>query len=419
MAPRATERCARALAVAPQRAAVILRRGDKANTRLVHRFPGMELLSARLARPARRIRDQCTANLWVQRTRLLVVRRLHFRCLQCSTDLRPKEMGGSGVHKLECVNGHDVAVASEGHVHLLHTGRLSRKGAQSGDSDASIRARRAFFDLGGYAEQIAAVASAVVEALPRSEGPLNILDAGCGEGRYLREVESLLQSQAVPVRHRPGLWGTDLSKLGVRYAAKRQPKAHFAVARSTRLPFANDAFDVVLSAFAPVHWAEFERVLRPSGSVVVVRGGSEHLMGLKEALYENARPQAEYLPSISEEGQRKGSHPPTHLRQGSIGAAHGEESTSVRVRTSEVFRGIAAAHLLKMTPFYWRATPSQQAAIMGAATDEAAAADQCDNEIRTVVDFRITTFPAARAERLASAERLSRTLGIKSKAFVR
>ena len=99
-------------------------------------------------------------------------------------------MGDSGVAtSLECVNGHDVAVASEGHVHLLHTGRLSRKGAQRGDSDASIRARRSFFDLGGYAEQVAAVASAVVDALPPSQEPLNILDAGCGEGRYLREVD--------------------------------------------------------------------------------------------------------------------------------------------------------------------------------------------------------------------------------------
>ena len=75
---------------------------------------------------------------------------------------------------------------------------------------------------------------------PDTGGRRQVLNAGCGEGAYLRLLE----------RDEAQLWGTDVSKLAVRYAAKRQPAAHFAVGSPHALPFSDGSFDVVFSCFA-------------------------------------------------------------------------------------------------------------------------------------------------------------------------
>ena len=296
-------------------------------------------------------------------------RRLHFRCPTCSAELRPQHEK----KLLACVQGHAVSVAAEGHVHLLPAGRLPRRATAAsgrGDSDPCIRARRAFFDAGGYSEHRRAVADEAWRALaapqPRAGGgELNLLDAGCGEGAYLRAIEEA--SARAPSSTRPlQLWGTDISKLAVRLAAKRQREALFAVAKSSRLPFADGSFDVLLSCFAPIDWSEFERVLRLGGALVVVRGGPEHLMGLKALMYD-------------ESGLRyKAARQPGHER--SLGGGLRLERQA-RVRTEERFEGAAAASLLPMTPFYWKATSAQQREI-GAET----------GGIETVVDFECSVY---------------------------
>jgi SAM-dependent methyltransferase len=96
-----------------------------------------------------------------------------------------------------------------------------------------------------------------------------LLDTGCAEGLYMREVQSLVR-QAV---------GLDLSyaKL-VRGAALAHPYAHlhFSVADLEQIPFASGSFDLVLSVEAIEHVpdhraaiAELHRVLKPDGVLVV------------------------------------------------------------------------------------------------------------------------------------------------------
>ena len=211
-------------------------------------------------------------------------RRLHFRCPTCSEALLPRSNGiGTPATELACAQGHTVSVAANGHVHLLPTGRKPRKTATAqGDSDASIRARRSFFDAGGYAAPVRAVAAETLRALvsqPRAGGERNVLDAGCGEGAYLRALEEASAAATAALPHMQ-LWGTDISKLAVRLSARRQRAANFAVSRSSRLPFGDGTLDAVLSCFAPVDWAELTRVLRPGGALLVVRGGPDHLVGL-------------------------------------------------------------------------------------------------------------------------------------------
>jgi 23S rRNA (guanine745-N1)-methyltransferase len=297
---------------------------------------------------------------------------LRWRCPACQENLQPSLVEP----ELRCAAGHSVLVAREGHVHLLAAGRRPRsKPDAPGDSDAMVRARRRLFELGGYPAQVGGVASAAVAALRRQTGVSlvqNVLDAGCGEGQYLRALADA--SGTCPIQ----LWGTDLSKLAVRYAAKRQQHGNFAVAKSTRLPFADSSLDLVLSVFAPTPWDEFSRVVRPGGAVVAVRGGPEHLQGLKQLLYRDRGTTTRLSRKETEVGgwQDRDGRIVDYCNSGS--GLTLEDTT--RVLTTDTFNGEAAACLLAMTPYYWRATAAQQQAL-----------NASNAEVRTKVDFVIDT----------------------------
>ncbi len=105
-------------------------------------------------------------------------------------------------------------------------------------------------------------------ALPYlKRGP--VLEVGCGTGRMLLRLAD--QVPAV---------GSDLSGEMLKCARRRLrrcvPPVPLCQARAQALPFPPAAFETVLSVFPspyiydPASWAEFRRVLRPGGRVVVV-----------------------------------------------------------------------------------------------------------------------------------------------------
>ena len=197
-----------------------------------------------------------------------------FRCPVCRQPLATVDGG------LTCAEGHRYDRAREGYVNLL-TGSGRRP---AGDGAAAVRARRALLDRGHYAPVTGAVAAAVAAALPPG-GPRAVLDAGCGEGTYLAAVTAATGAAG---------WGVDVSKPAVRLAARRHagPDAAghgYAVASSLDLPFEDAVFDAVVSVFAPRAFAEFSRVLRPDGAVVVASPGPDHLDGVRALLGRDAR----------------------------------------------------------------------------------------------------------------------------------
>jgi len=204
-------------------------------------------------------------------------------------------------------------------VNLLPGGRLP--GGASGDSDEMVRARREVFDAGCYEPIIAAVAAAVERLGARS-----VLDAGCGEGTYLARACGAGAEGC----------GVDISKAAVRRAARRYGRQRWAVASSYRLPFVDGAFDAVVSVFSPRPYAEFRRVLAPGGAAVVVTPGPEHLRGLAELLYAEARP-----------------------HEDDADAPMFESVERVRF-TVDLDRPDLRRALLEMTPYWWSANPEQR-----------------------------------------------------------
>jgi 23S rRNA (guanine745-N1)-methyltransferase len=192
-----------------------------------------------------------------------------FRCPVCRRPLADAVAG------LACEAGHRFDRAREGYVNLLPA-RPGRRPA--GDDADAVRARRALLDRGHYAPVVEAVAAAVA-----ATGPRDLLDAGCGEGTYLAAAAAAAGARG---------WGIDVSKAAVRLAARRFPEHRWAVASSLELPFGDGELGTVVSVFAPRAFAEFRRVLRPGGAIVLASPGPDHLAGVRALLGRDARSDA-------------------------------------------------------------------------------------------------------------------------------
>jgi 23S rRNA (guanine745-N1)-methyltransferase len=251
-----------------------------------------------------------------------------------------------------CPAGHAFDIAREGYVNLLITHQ--RRQRDPGDSAEMLRHRRAFLDAGHYA----VLAGAVREAADLRPG-LAVLDAGCGEGYYTRTWPAGHDGLA--------LWAVDIAKPAVRMAAKRAAPgsaAHYAVASVYDLPVVDSSLDVAVSIFAPLHSPEFERVVRPGGTVVTVTPGPDHLAGLKAKLF--AEPEA---------------HPDTGPFERDGAATALEPTGTRRVRADlHLDDADAVADLLNMTPYAWYVAPEVRAAVVS------------EGSLSTPIDFLVSTY---------------------------
>ncbi|RST23688.1 methyltransferase domain-containing protein [Streptomyces sp. WAC04770] len=182
------------------------------------------------------------------------------RCPTCSAGLRP--VPGA----LSCPVGHTFNMARQGYASLLTGAR-----ATSGDDAAMAQARSRFLASGKYAPIRRTLAHLASAALPEHG---TVLDAGCGTGYYLAGVLDQLPGAS-------GL-GLDASVRALRSAARAHERAAAASWDVFRpFPLVDQAADVVLNVFAPRNPAEFHRVLRRSGRLIVVRPTQRHMAELR------------------------------------------------------------------------------------------------------------------------------------------
>jgi 23S rRNA (guanine745-N1)-methyltransferase len=165
--------------------------------------------------------------------------------------------------------GHSFDIARHGHAGLLTGTR-----ATSGDDAAMVQARARFLSAGTYAP-IREVGARL--AADTASEQATVVDAGCGTGYYLAGVLDQL----------PGVrgLGLDTSVRALRSAARaRERGAAVAWDIFRPLPLVDAAADAVLNVFAPRNPAEFHRVLRPTGRLIVVRPTGRHLAELSGRL---------------------------------------------------------------------------------------------------------------------------------------
>jgi 23S rRNA (guanine745-N1)-methyltransferase len=171
---------------------------------------------------------------------------------------------------LRCGRGHSFDMAKQGYADLT-AGRMPHVG-----DTAEMVADRAAFLASSHYDFIAEALAAEAEGLAaEAEGDV-VLDAGTGTGEYLARVLETLPGAT-------GL-GLDVSKPALRRAARVHPRAAAVLADLWGpLPVVSGTASVILNVFAPRHGAEFRRVLRPGGILLVVTPAADHLAELVEA----------------------------------------------------------------------------------------------------------------------------------------
>lgn len=192
-----------------------------------------------------------------------------FTCPVCGNPL-------NGDKTFKCENNHYYDKNKHGYLNLLMSNASS--GKRHGDDKLMVIARSEFLEKGFYAP----VRDALTAALQKhASNHMRILDAGCGEGWYTAHFAKELEAFS------PSVAGVDISKDALRQAAKRG-LTELAVASTAKLPVASESCEAVLNIFSPPELQEFHRILASNGVLIRALPMENHLLGLKQAVYETA-----------------------------------------------------------------------------------------------------------------------------------
>lgn len=186
-----------------------------------------------------------------------------------------------------CKNGHSFDLAAAGYLHLLPSNRMRAK--IPGDNKQMVQARRDFLSKGYYqpvSDCLNKVVAACCRQIAARKKPLQLLDAGCGEGYYTNRLAESLAAAGFDF----SLLGLDISKFAVAAAAKAgrnlQDRVQYGVASVFELPVKDHSCQVVTNLFAPVCIPEYRRVLKRGGALVFAVTSTRHLWEMKAAIYD-------------------------------------------------------------------------------------------------------------------------------------
>jgi 23S rRNA (guanine745-N1)-methyltransferase len=168
--------------------------------------------------------------------------------------------------RMRCPRQHSFDIARSGYINLLQL--QERRARHPGDTAPAVAARRRLHDRGVTGHQLLAIAEAIA-----GTGNDVVLDAGCGDGFYLGALHRETGFDA---------HGVDISIPAVDAAARRYPECEWVVANADRVvPYADRSFSIVLSINARMNPAEFRRVLRDGGRLLVAVPAPDDLIELR------------------------------------------------------------------------------------------------------------------------------------------
>jgi 23S rRNA (guanine745-N1)-methyltransferase len=168
--------------------------------------------------------------------------------------------------QLVCANGHAFDMARSGYANLLQP--QERRSKNPGDSAEVAAARRRVRERG--------IGQPLLEAMVAMLAPSVddvLLDAGCGDGWFLGELQRTIGLEG---------HGTDISTPAIDLAARRYPDCTWTVANADRfLPYADASMTKLTSITARMNPAEFRRVLRGDGRLLVAVAAPDDLIELR------------------------------------------------------------------------------------------------------------------------------------------
>ncbi|MDP4095805.1 methyltransferase domain-containing protein [Paenibacillus sp. P96] len=249
-----------------------------------------------------------------------------FACPLCATPLQIVNHTS-----LVCAKGHCYDIARQGYVNWLSYAPKTKY------DQPLFESRRVLHQYGLFASLTEAVREAMIRHLDFTTGKLiQVMDAGCGEGSHLLDLQrSMKEGTGDDLL---GV-GVDISKEGIRLAAKAADTAIWCAADLTRAPFADGQFHCILNILSPSSYAEFKRLLTDEGMVIKVVPESGYLQELREALHG------------APEAHSYSNHATLELFQ-----SHFKLIDRQRVQDRLSLDRYLLEHLLQMTPLAWRAS---------------------------------------------------------------
>ncbi|WP_047380344.1 methyltransferase domain-containing protein [Cetobacterium sp. ZWU0022] len=229
--------------------------------------------------------------------------------------------------KYICEGNHNFDVSKFGHVNLLLSNQKNSK--LPGDSKEMVLSRKNYLEK-GYYEGISNGVNEIVKKELGEKKDIKILDIGCGEGYYTNRLKNFLNDLGV----KNEIVGIDISKEAVISAAKSYKNIEWIVASASSLPIEDESLDFIICMFAKIIPEEKMRTLKKGGKLIIVSTGENHLLELKEVVYDVVR--KEFYSPIEDLNIF------SHL-----------EKVNVKYQT-EILEQQSIENLFNMTPYRWR-----------------------------------------------------------------
>ena len=184
-----------------------------------------------------------------------------FACPICQENLTLVESS------LKCENRHSFDLAKFGYVNLAPQIK------QSANYDKeNFQNRQQILEAGFYQT----ILEGVSDSLAMNPSAKTILDIGCGEGFYSRQLQETHSEKT--------FYAFDISKDSVQIAAKSEPNwaVNWFVGDLARLPIKDASMDILLDIFSPANYGEFRRVLSKDGILIKVIPTENHLKEIRQ-----------------------------------------------------------------------------------------------------------------------------------------
>ena len=183
-----------------------------------------------------------------------------------------------------CSKNHSFDLSKSGHVNLLLDNQKHSK--MPGDDKDMVLSRKHFLEKNYYKGISDKLNEIILRNIPEnSDKKINILDIGCGEGYYTGNLKNFLDKNNIQSE----IIGIDISKEAVISASKSHKGINWTVASATNIPVCDESLDFIICMFAKIIPEEKMRTLKKGGKLIIVSTGENHLLQMKEVVYENVR----------------------------------------------------------------------------------------------------------------------------------
>ena len=188
-----------------------------------------------------------------------------FACPICQENLTLIETS------FKCSNRHSFDLAKFGYVNLAPQIKQS-----TNYDKENFQNRQQILEAGFYQ----AILEGISDILATKSSEKTVLDIGCGEGFYSRELQESHSDKT--------FYAFDISKDSVQIAAKSETNwaVNWFVGDLARLPIKDASMDILLDIFSPANYGEFRRVLSQNGILMKVVPTENHLKEIRQMVQE-------------------------------------------------------------------------------------------------------------------------------------